>query len=350
MASAAADRWRIPGEWEPQAAMVLAWPTEEAGWPAAHLDQVVAEYVGLIEAIQATTPVVLCLSPGPSTANVRKHFATANRPPSVIRLAYRDCWVRDFGPLVRVRNGKPGWLNFRFHNWDGAFAGAENDAFTHSLAKQLKLGARDIVHHDWALEGGAIESDGAGTLLIRSSYFEQQYPDRSLAELEAKLLQALPAGRILWLKRGALPGDQTGGHVDLLARFASRTGVVYQGCQDATHPAWPELSAMAAELAQLRQTDGSPYVLHELPLPSLTRGEFGEPLPLSYANYVVSNGQVLVPVFGCDTDQTALDVISRAFPQHRVRGTNCRNLIDYGGGLHCATLNLWTLPSQTDAE
>ena len=349
-ATAATDRWRIPAEWERQSAVLLTWPTLESGWSSASLDDVIAEYVELINAIQATTPVIIGLSPGPSVDRFTQQLGCTPGPPRILRLAYRDCWVRDFGPLTRVNGPRLGWLNFRFHNWDGEFAGAETDLFTGALAQQLQVAAKDVINYDWALEGGAIESDGAGTLLIRRSYLQHQYPQRPLDELEAKLLDVLPAQRVLWLSHGHLPGDQTGGHIDLLARFASSGVIVFQGCQDPTHPAYPELAAMARELRQLRSGDGSPYVLHELPLPPLTHSEFAEPLPLSYANFLISNGQVLVPTFGCDTDDDALGEIARAFPDHLVRGIGSRTLINYGGGLHCATLNLTATPNQPDAE
>jgi agmatine/peptidylarginine deiminase len=192
---------------------------------------------------------------------------------------------------------------------------------------------------DFALEGGAIETDGAGTLLSTWRCLHERHPDLSRADVTARLQAWLHQDRTLWLEHGYLEGDDTDAHIDTLARFAGPDAIVYQGCQDATDAHHAELQAMAAELAAFRRTDGSPYRLFELPWPQPIVDE-GRRLAASYANFLIVNGAVLMPAYGDAADAEAARVLASAFPGREIVPVNCRPLIWQNGSLHCLTMQL----------
>ena len=230
-------------------------------------------------------------------------------------------------------------LDFRFTGWGGKFAASRDDRLIEGLA------ARELFRHaehrrvDWALEGGAIESDGAGTLLTTWRCLHQRHPEQSRQQMTQLLCDKLGANRVLWLERGYLQGDDTDAHIDTLARFAPNDTIVFQACDDAADPHFDELAAMRDELAALRTADGKPYRLHALPWARPIIDD-GRRLAASYANYLIVNGAVLMPAYGDLADGEAARIIGLAHPGREVVALPCRSLIWQNGSLHCLTMQL----------
>jgi agmatine/peptidylarginine deiminase len=156
-------------------------------------------------------------------------------------------------------------LDFHFTAWGGKFEAKLDDQIVSSLEALGVFGSGSRERIEFALEGGAIETDGDGTLLSTWRCLHERHPGLSRAEVERVLLDSLREQRVLWLERGYLEGDDTDAHIDTLARFASPGTIVYQGCQDPGDSHYAELQAMAKELAELRTRDGQPYGVFELP-------------------------------------------------------------------------------------
>jgi agmatine/peptidylarginine deiminase len=192
---------------------------------------------------------------------------------------------------------------------------------------------------DFALEGGAIETDGAGTLLTTWQCLHQRHPDADRDRLGAQLAGWLHQDRVLWLDHGYLEGDDTDAHVDTLARFAAPDAIVFQACDDPADSHHAPLRAMAAELAALRTADGTPYRLFPLPWPRPVIDQ-GRRLAASYANFLIVNGAVLMPAYGDAADADAAAVLGEAFPGREVVQVPCRPLIWQNGSLHCLTMQL----------
>jgi agmatine/peptidylarginine deiminase len=152
-------------------------------------------------------------------------------------------------------------------------------------------------------------------------------------------METLHQDRVLWLDHGYLEGDDTDAHIDTLTRFASPESIVYQGCQDAGDSHFTELGLMAAELRQLKRKDGRAYTLFELPWPKPIIDN-GRRLAASYANFLIINGAVLMPVYDDPADDAAIAVMQRAFPGREIKAIDCRDLIWQNGSLHCCTMQL----------
>ena len=336
------SRWRLPAEWEPQAAVLIAWPHAGTDW-AERLAEVETTYVALAGAVTRFQRLVVVVA----DADVRAHAEALLRAAGVeltrirfVELPYDDTWLRDSGPItLKADDGHFQLADFRFTGWGGKFGAEQDDALIAGLVEAGVFGEASHRRIDWALEGGGIESDGAGTVLTTWKCLHQRHPEQSREAMDAILKNSLHAGRILWLDHGDLEGDDTDAHIDTLARFAPGDRIVYQACDDAGDKHHEELTRMGEELATLRTIDGKPYVLHPLPWAQPIIDE-GRRLAASYANYLIVDGAVLVPAYGDAADDEAARIIGSAHPGRVVVQVPCRPLIWQNGSLHCITMQL----------
>lgn len=332
---------RLPAEWEPQSAVLIAWPHADTDW-ADRLGEVEETYIALVAAITRFQPVLICVADDDLQAYSRARLASARVDMSQVRfveIAYDDTWLRDSGPITLRGNGDFHLLDFRFTGWGGKFDASRDDRLVEGLheAGTFLNSSRQSI--DFALEGGAIDSDGAGTLLTTWTCLHERHPDSDRDELGTRLAEWLHQDRVLWLDHGYLEGDDTDAHVDTLARFAAQDAIVFQGCDNPTDSHYVELQAMAAELAALRTRDGLPYRLFPLPWAQPIVDD-GRRLAASYANFLIVNGAVLVPAYGDAADPLAAAVLEEAFPDREIVPVPCRSLIWQNGSLHCITMQL----------
>jgi agmatine/peptidylarginine deiminase len=331
---------RLPAEWERQAAVLVAWPHAGTDW-AERLESVEATCVALIAGIaRFQTALVLV-----ADADVRERaqaLLDGHADPARVRyieLPYDDTWLRDSGPITLA--DRDGFVldDFRFTGWGGKFEATQDDRIVAGLVERGVFAKSTHRPIDWALEGGAIESDGAGTILTTWKCLSLRHPQSSRAEIESILRDTLAAQRVLGLDHGHLEGDDTDAHIDTLARFAPNDAIVFQACDDPADSHYVELQAMAAELARLRTTSGKPYTLHALPWPQPIRDQ-GRRLAASYANYLIVNDAVLIPAYGDAADAEAARIIGLAHPGREIVPVPCRSLIWQNGSLHCLTMQL----------
>jgi len=333
---------RLPAEWEPQSAVLIAWPHADTDW-ADRLAEVETTYVALAAAVTRFEPLIVVVA----DAELRAHVEGKLREAGVdlgrvrlIELPYDDTWLRDSGPItLKDDRGAFQLTDFRFTGWGGKFGAEQDDALVAGLAQAGVFGRAAHRRIDWALEGGGIESDGAGTVLTTWRCLVQRHPEQSREEMSAILRDGLHASRILWLDYGYLEGDDTDAHIDTLARFAPDGRIVFQACDDLDDAHHDELSRMAGELAALCMADGKPYELYPLPWAKPIVDE-GRRLAASYANYLIVNGGVLVPAYGDPADDEAARIIGAAHPGREVVQVPCRPLIWQNGSLHCITMQL----------
>jgi agmatine/peptidylarginine deiminase len=251
-----------------------------------------------------------------------------------------DTWARDHGPIgVETADGVE-LLDFGFNGWGGKFAAERDDDVPSALARSGAFGATPCRKVPFVLEGGAIETDGQGTLLAtrHSVVTDTRNPGLGETRVEELLRSELGVSRFLWLDHGALSGDDTDGHVDTLARFADPRTILY-ATTTRNDPDHPGLEAMRAQLARLRTAEGAPYRLVPLPPPGL-HFEGDRRLPATYANFLMVNGAVLLPVYGVHSDGVAMRVVGDCFPGREVVPVDCRALIRQHGSLHCVTMQL----------
>jgi agmatine/peptidylarginine deiminase len=340
---------RFPAEWEAQDAVVIAWPHANTDW-APWLSEVEQSYVELARAILLRAKLVLLVS---NRDLELRSLRLIDRPADieagrllVTRFEYDDTWLRDSGPISLVaeptEHDTPSltWLDFRFTGWGGKYGASQDDRIVAHLHQLPAFQAIERVEVPFALEGGAIESDGAGTLLSTWNCLQKRHPEKSRAAVEQLLMQKLAVQRVLWLEHGELDGDDTDAHIDTLARFAASDCITYQACEDETDPHYDSLRKMALELSGLKQTNGQAYRLVPLPWAGEVRDGNGRRLAASYANFLITNGAVLMPAYGLDTDVGAAMALAQAFPDHEIVSVPARPFIEQNGSVHCLTMQL----------
>lgn len=338
------DGWRFPAEWEAQDAVILAWPHAATDW-APWLAEVEQSYISLARAILGRSTLLLLVKDKPLEIRARRlidpdgQFTQSQL--MISRYDYDDTWLRDTGPVTLLgADGGLRWLDFHFTGWGGKYGATRDDLIVEHLKSLPAFKRIEHVRIDFALEGGAIETDGRGSVLSTWNCLSKRHPDKSRAQVEALLISALNAKRILWLDDGELQGDDTDAHIDTLARFASPDCIVYQSCSDPSDPHFESLQAMAKQLSELRQLDGSPYRLVALPWGQKVTASDGRRLATSYANFLILQGAVLMPGYDLETDVEASMKLAEAFPNHEILIVPCRPLIEQNGSLHCVTMQL----------
>jgi agmatine deiminase len=243
-----------------------------------------------------------------------------------------------------MTNNGPQLLDFQFDGWGGKYSAELDNQITNILHEAGLFGDDPIKSINLVLEGGSIESDGQGTVLTTQHCVFDGLRNKSLnnAQIEKQLTELFGLNHILCLHYGAIIGDDTDGHIDTLARFCDPHTIAYASCDDPQDKHFEDLKAMEDELRTFTTIDKQPYKLIPLPLPKPVLNTQGNRLPATYANFLILNGAVLVPVYGdIETDTIALESLSGCFPDREIIDVNCTPLIQQSGSLHCVTMQLY---------
>lgn len=327
-----ADQWRLPAEWEKQSATLLAWPCRKTDWDGPLLAAVQQEFVQLIEAILVYQDVVLLVHPDAPPASGQLPASPRLR---IIELIYNDTWCRDYGPISLVNTGQRLALDFTFNGWGGKFDASLDNRVNQALSRTACFENFQFRQHLFELEGGAIDCDGQGAILLNWHCISQRYPQMSRGTLEQEILKLLEAERILGIDIPPLPGDDTDGHIDTIARFVNNDTIVFQQGD----PEWTQ--NLREQLEGLRTRNGQSYQLVALPAVSGTHvNEDGDTLATSYANFLFINQAVLVPNYGDAADHRALDILRPLLPGHELISLNARTIVQGNGSIHCCAMNL----------
>ena len=332
---------RLPAEWEPQSGVQLTWPHAGTDW-SSRLDAVEPVFAAIGATIARHESLLVVCQDTDHRVHVLSLLAQAGADLDRVQLGIakaNDTWARDHGPVTVFEHDQPVLLDFSFNGWGGKFPAEHDNLLTRTLAAQGRFGAVPVEEIDLVLEGGSIESDGAGSIMTTSQCLltPTRNPELLRDDLAERLMQHLGAQRLLWVDHGHLEGDDTDGHIDTLARFCDAETIAYVECEDSGDPQYAGLQRMAEQLAQFRQPTGAPYTLVPLPLPAPIFDE-GRRLPATHANFLVINDAVLVPIYEDPADGMALERLGAAFPGRSVIGIDCRELIRQGGSLHCLTM------------
>jgi agmatine/peptidylarginine deiminase len=333
----------LPAEWAEQSAVMLTWPHPQSDW-AEQLDRAEQLYLQISGAIAVRQQLLVICYDDHHRQQVAGLLEKYGVPATAVVLAIapsNDTWVRDYGPLTVIAGSKAQLLDFRFNAWGDKYPSDLDNAVTADLASAGLFGAIPCQTLGLVLEGGAVETDGQGTLLAtRSSVLAQgRNSGMDREQIETQLGSTLGLRRFLWLERGCLSGDDTDGHIDTLARFSDPQTILHVTAHE-DDPDREELEAMIAELRTFRQENGSPYRLIPLPPVRPQSDQNGRRLPASYANFLIINNAVLMPIYKDASDSEAIRCIERAFPGREVIPIDCRPLIQQNGSLHCITMQL----------
>lgn len=332
----------LPAEWFPQSGVQLTWPHDNTDWRDM-LDEVTACYLRITFEIASREPLLI-VTPEPERVDTllkEQMPAEVHQRIFFVRCATNDTWARDHAFITLIGNTKPTLLDFCFNGWGMKFAANLDNLINRRLFQADIFNGDYCSRLDFVLEGGSIESDGCGTVLTTDSCLLAPNRNDTLnkTDIEQRLKTDLRAERVLWLEGGHIEGDDTDGHIDMLARFCPQNAIAYVQCNDKTDTHYASLAAMEEQLRSFRTLDGEPYRLIPLPLPRPIFDETGQRLPASYANFLVINDAVLIPFYNqSDNDSAARAMLQKAFPLREVVGIDCCPLIRQHGSLHCSAM------------
>lgn len=334
----------FPAEWAKQSAIMLTWPHQDTDWSEL-LDDVTTVYFDIAKAVLKHQNLLISCEDKARLDAAESELSVFAKDHNTKLFAYLieadDTWARDHGPIGIIENGQTKLLDFTFNAWGGKFASSKDDLITKRLHAQGAFGSTPLESIPFILEGGSIESDGEGSLLTTEHCLLTDTRNAALSkqDIEQTLKMRLGAEQVLWLSEGYLRGDDTDAHIDTLARFCPENRICYMSCNNPEDEHYAPLQAMENELRAMKNARGEPYTLEALPFPEPIYSD-GRRLSATYANFLITNQSVLVPVYGVTEDEEALAVINRCFPEREIVPINCRTLIEQNGSLHCITMQL----------
>lgn len=328
---------RMPAEWEKQKLVLISFPHKDTDW-ADDLKASLSPFIRIAQAIAYGEAVyIICRN----KEQISSMFCST-RNMTFIEIPTNDTWIRDYGYISIEEDGESRLLDFTFDGWGGKFEASLDNSVNSALHKKGYLGITPLESIDLVLEGGSIESDGAGTLLTTSACLCN--PNRngglSKTDIETHLQTHLGANRILWLDHGYLAGDDTDSHIDTLARFVNKKTIVYVKCIDKKDEHYDALHEMESELNAFRTEKGEPYALIPLPMCEAKYNKTGERLPATYANFLITNDALIYPTYNDKNDKKAGEIFKNLFPGKEIIPVNCLKLIEQGGSLHCSTMQV----------
>ena len=334
-----------PAEWDAHESVWLAWPSHVDLWGEDALMDVQAEFTALCEAIadpdddglpRGERLEILCRTEADERLARWKLQAFGAR---FHRALYGDIWCRDTLPIfVKSGAGEIAAASFRFNGWGDKY---DLPGDRELSAVVSKLSGRPTITHDFVLEGGAVETDGEGTILTTKQCLSNpnRNPSMSAEAIERAVASALGAEKVLWITEGLLH-DHTDGHIDTIARFVAPGRVVCMAPSGDDDPNRAVLEQIARELAAMTDARGRTLEVVRIPSPGRVLDAHGQVMPASFVNFYIANTTVVVPTYGTPYDDAALAALAPLFPGRSVVGKSARTILEGGGAFHCITQQL----------
>ena len=348
------DGFSMPAEFDEQQAVVMIWPFRPGSWGADNR-KAAAAFRNVAVAVSRFADVLM-LAPRAYVRQAREALPDTIR---ILEMEADDSWARDVAPtFVRDGAGRLRGVSWRFNAWggetDGLYASWEkDDALAPALCARLGVDCYDA--SPFVMEGGAVHSDGEGTLLVTEACLlsRGRNPSLTKAEIDLRLRKYLGAKKVLWLPRG-IYNDETNEHVDNVCAFTAPGEVVLAWTDDETDPQYALSKASLDALEAATDAKGRRIKVHKLPLPKpvtitaeecngldLCDGEPtrtpGERLAASYVNFYIANEAVVMPAFGDPMDEKAQAILQELFPTRKVVAIPARDILIGGGNIHCVT-------------
>ena len=337
--------FRMPAEWAPQERIWLSWPHAKADWPGkfAPIPYVFAEMVRVITGSGQRVGLLV------KDAKLRLE-ASKILEDTGVDLALLDIletptnrgWLRDCGPIwVKLEEGERIALDWKFNAWAKYSNWQKDNDVPTAIADFTGDDSLEPTANDKqiTLEGGGIEVDGLGSIIVTEEWLlsDTQIRNKGFTreDYEAVFEHYLGAHNTIWLGHGIV-GDDTHGHVDDITRFVAPGKIVTVIERDKKDENYALLQENLKRLKKAKDPKGKPFEIIELPMPRPVIYE-GQRLPASYANFLICNKVVLVPVFNDPADKEALATLQACFPKREVVGIYARDLVWGLGTIHCLT-------------
>ncbi|MDR2123310.1 MAG: agmatine deiminase family protein [Flavobacteriaceae bacterium] len=329
----------FPAEFSPHKATWLSWPHKELSWPG-KINKIYKPYSEFIAEVSKGEEVNINVvnvemeefalryikQTEANTDNIKFHIHPTN-----------DAWCRDHGPAFLINptssEHRKSIVNWEFNAWGDKYPPYDLDnEIPLLIAKKEKL---PVFSPGIVMEGGSVEFNGKGTVLTSRSCLlnKNRNPHLNQNRIEDYLKNFYGVDQVLWVDDGIV-GDDTDGHIDDTVRFVNEDTVLAVVESNPEDENYELLQVNLRQLKEMRLLNGKPLNIIELPMPAPVFYE-GYRLPASYANFYIANKSVIVPVFNCENDEIALNIIRNSFPDRNVVGIDSTDIVWGLGSFHC---------------
>ena len=330
----------FPAEWSPQRGTWMSWPRPEGISFPDRYHKIGAQLCEIARQIAKRQELHVNVPNGNWERIVRKQMKAHDVPTKHVTFHHvrtNESWCRDHGPaFVTRKNGEVAIVDWDFNAWGGKYPPYDDDnAVPRRVAEALKI--KRVASPGIVMEGGAVDFNGAGTVLTTTDCLlnKNRNPHLSKADVERYLKDFYGQRHVCWLT-GGIDGDDTDGHVDDLARFVSASKIVVGIEADEADANFAALRDVRGQLDELRDQDGKAFEIVELPMPRPVVID-GQRCPATYVNFLFVNGALLVPTFGDKRNDARALSILREHVDRDVVGIRCDELIWGLGSIHCLT-------------
>lgn len=341
--------YSFPPEWYPHKATWFSWPRPEGISFPGKYHTVPENLARIMREIAAREEVHINVPNENWEYIVRQQLKEHGGPTKNVFFHYiktNESWCRDHGPAFVIRRRKQrvkmamttdvAIVDWGFNAWGGKYPPYDDDdAVPTRIAEEQ---GRPVFYPKIIMEGGSVEFNGAGTVMTTTDCLlnKNRNPNLNKQQIEQYLRDYYGQRKVCWLT-GGIEGDDTNGHIDDLARFISPTKLVIAVEDDPKDVNYRELKSARRQVEKLRDQDGNPFEIIEIPMPSPVTHD-GERLPATYVNFYFVNGAVLVPTYRDKrNDRKAIEILQSHLPKHKVIGIDCTELIWGLGAIHCLT-------------
>ena len=331
--------YHFPAEFGLHIATWLSWPHKEASWPG-KIDTIFPYYVQFIKELTKGEIVRINVANKMMMQFAIMHLENSNVDFSKIEFYFHptnDAWCRDHGPAFLINpkaEHKKVIVDWGYNAWGGKYPPYDfDDVIPTWIGKEFNT---PIFYPGIVMEGGAVEFNGAGTILTSTACLlnPNRNPDLTQQQIEEYLFNFYGAEQILWVDEKGIAGDDTDGHIDGAIRFVNEDTVLTVIEEDKTDENFDLLQNNLKQLQKMRLLNGKQLNIIELLMPDPVIWE-DQRLPASYANFYISNKSVIVPTFRCDKDEKALEIIQDCFPDRKAVGIDSTDIIWGLGSFHC---------------
>ena len=338
----------FPAEWEPHSAVWSAWPSAADLWEE-NLAPAREEVALFFTAIAQPDPDVpetrgelikVLVNGAEARASAETSLAEliADKRVEIFDAGIGDIWLRDTGPLFVRKNNKLAATGFHFNGWGGKYLLGSDADMADIVAKFEGVSNN---RHQFIIEGGALETDGMGTIITTRQCLlnKNRNPGVTEKEVEMALRETLGTEKVIWLDEG-LVNDHTDGHIDNIARFLA-PGVV--GCMHPTGEDDPNATVYKSiykALSKATDANGNRLEIVEIPSPGRITDADGEVVPASHMNFYIANHSLIIPTYvEMEAQQAvadeAVDLLAEAIGRPDIYAINAPAVLTGGGSFHC---------------
>jgi agmatine deiminase len=335
--------YRLPAEWEPHKSTIICWAHQKEDWPG-KFAPIPWVYTEIIKNIIPDELVRIIVQSGEHKRKVEKILLKSHVDLNYVEFIILKTdrgWMRDSSPALVKYGNKITGISLNFNGWAKYDNWKKDKNIPKTIAKLLGIELHEMIYkgRKVVLEGGAIDTNGCGTLIttqecLLDDKIQVRNPGFKKEDYEKVFEKYFGITNVIWLGKG-ITGDDTHGHIDDLCRFVNKNTVVI--CHEENQDENKEILEENIKLLEnTRLEDGSKLNIIKIPMPTPIIFD-NLRVPASYANFYICNKSVLVPTFNDINDRIALNIFAGLFPAKKVIGIHAVDLIWGLGTLHCLT-------------